>query len=47
MHQAMEFPEAIVTFFGVSPVPLWEPSQNGCWLERPQAHHQYSPGSTF
>jgi hypothetical protein len=30
----------ISSFLGWSPVPLWEPSQNGLWLVRPQEHHQ-------
>jgi hypothetical protein len=33
-------PDADLYSMGVKPVPLWEPSQNGCDFERPQAHHQ-------
>jgi hypothetical protein len=40
MHHATVSAVATVTFFGAKPVPLWEPSQKGCDLERPQAHHQ-------
>jgi hypothetical protein len=38
--------EAVIsTFFGASPLPWCEPSQNGCVFERPHAHHQYVPAS--
>lgn len=46
-HQATVLAWAISTCFGCRPVPLCEPSQKGWLLERPQAHHQYVPGSTF
>jgi len=46
-HQATVFASLISTCFGSRPVPLCDPSQNGWLLERPHAHHQYVPGSTF
>jgi hypothetical protein len=45
-HQATVRALVISTSFGASPVPLCEPSQNGCPFDRPHAHHQYVPGST-
>lgn len=39
-HHQMVFFSATSYFTGCRPVPLWEPSQNGGWLERPQEHHQ-------
>jgi hypothetical protein len=45
-HHATVFFSVISIFIGASPVPLCEPSQNGWLFERPQAHHQYVPGST-
>jgi hypothetical protein len=46
-HQATVLASVISVFFGAKPVPLCEPSQKGWLWERPHAHHQYVPGSTF
>jgi hypothetical protein len=46
-HHATVFASVISTFFGFNPVPACDPSQNGWLFERPHAHHQYVPGSTF
>jgi len=46
-HHAIVFASVTSTFCGAKPLPLCEPSQNGCDFDRPQAHHQYVPGSTF
>ena len=39
-HQATVFFSLISVLKGENSVPLCEPSQNGCVLERPQEHHQ-------
>jgi hypothetical protein len=46
-HQATVLAASIATLMGANSVPLCDPSQNGWEAERPHAHHQYSPGSTF
>src|SRR5687767_1820184 len=46
-HQATALASLISVFSGPRFVPLCEPSQNGWLFERPHAHHQYVPGSTF
>ena len=39
---------AAVKTSGANPVPLWEPSQNGCPFDSPQRHQAYvRPSSTF
>jgi hypothetical protein len=45
-HQRMVVGSVHSNFTGCRPVPLWLPSQNGWWLEWPQEHHQWTPGST-
>jgi hypothetical protein len=44
-HHATVLASVISAFFGVKPVPLCEPSQNGWLFDLPQAHHQNVPGS--
>jgi len=39
-HHATVFDSVISTFLGAKPVPLCEPSQNGCPLDRPHAHQK-------
>jgi hypothetical protein len=39
-HQARGFFSFTSVMRGENSVPLCEPSQNGCVLDRPQAHHQ-------
>jgi hypothetical protein len=39
-HQATVLASAISVFNGVKPVPLCEPSQNGCDFDRPHAHQK-------
>jgi hypothetical protein len=46
-HHATVLASRVSALTGAKPVPLCEPSQNGWLFDRPQAHHQYSPGSTF
>ena len=46
MHHQRVFFSGTWNFSGWRPVPLWEPSQNGCPAERPQAHQPYIPAST-
>src|SRR5208282_1276421 len=46
-HHATVLISVMSTFFGVKPVPLCDPSQNGWPFDFPHAHHQYVPGSTF
>jgi hypothetical protein len=46
-HHATVLASVISTFIGAKPVPLCEPSQNGCDFDRPQAHQKHVPGSVF
>jgi hypothetical protein len=39
-HHATVLASVISVFNGAKPVPLCEPSQNGCDFDRPHAHHQ-------
>jgi hypothetical protein len=39
-QNATRLDSVAVHFSGVNDVPAWEPSQNGCFEDRPQAHHQ-------
>ena len=39
-HKATGALEVMVTLTGLNSLPLWDPSQNGCLADLPQAHHQ-------
>jgi len=39
-QNAMRLVSGAVHFSGKNEVPAWEPSQNGCFEDLPQAHHQ-------
>ena len=44
-HQATILGSVKSTRTGDKPVPRCEPSQNGCWLDLPQAHHANEPAA--
>jgi hypothetical protein len=44
-HQATFFGAARSTLIGENAVPWWEPSQNGWFLELPQAHQKCVPAA--
>jgi len=44
-HQTVDF-SATSNFTGCNPVPLWDPSQKGGWLDLPQEHQKWVPAST-
>src|SRR4051812_3480151 len=47
MHIATCLGSARENLTGVQAVPLCEPSQKGCFSERPQAHQKYVPASSI